>query len=332
MSQPFPLQLKYIKDVEPLVKAKKSGGHRIAVMSDIHGNIHALDAALRHAMENGGFDQLVVPGDIIGYGGNPNEVIDRLRKIEASGIPVHATMGNHEAAVSGKLSSNGTGDTVQETFNPYASDAIDRTREALTAANRKWVKALPPLARVQFPGVSHGSFAVAHGTVGDPIEEYSHDPHSKSGSTPPFQFGALDDRRIRADHIINGHTHIPNVEVLSPTGAVPTADDIEDGNEYGYAPGFYTRTTMKIQPDKPISSTHRGASVAKGERMVINPGSVGQPRDNNPLASYSVIHSDGQKGLDVTNHRVGYDIAGAQDAMQSAGMHSRLVDRIRNGT
>jgi diadenosine tetraphosphatase ApaH/serine/threonine PP2A family protein phosphatase len=89
---------------------------------------------------------------------------------------------------------------------------------------------------------------------------------------------------------------------------------------------------MKIQPDKPISSTHRGASVAKGERMVINPGSVGQPRDNNPLASYSVIHSDGQKGLDVTNHRVGYDIAGAQTAMQAAGMHPRLVDRIRNGT
>ncbi|MGC2321250.1 MAG: metallophosphoesterase family protein, partial [Terriglobales bacterium] len=100
---------------------------RILVLSDIHSNLEALNACLEAVPSH---DKVANLGDIVGYGGNPNEVTALARKL--GGMLVR---GNHDKACTGLMS--------MEDFNPVAAIAALWTMQALTPENLQWLKLLP---------------------------------------------------------------------------------------------------------------------------------------------------------------------------------------------
>jgi predicted phosphodiesterase len=122
---------------------------RLAVLSDIHSNAPALEAALEAV---GDFDQLWVLGDIVGYGPHPDEVVERLRALEAV-----AVQGNHDAAVLGRIPVGA--------FNDLARAAVRWTAQEMRPQNLAWLGEQPE-SRVE------GDFTLAHGSPRDPLWEY----------------------------------------------------------------------------------------------------------------------------------------------------------------
>ena len=118
---------------------------RALILSDIHGNLEALNAVLDAA---GDYDVLWNLGDVVGYGASPNEVIDIVRRRAQLNV-----RGNHDRVCCGLASALG--------FNPVARAAAVWTREEMTAPNRDWLAQIPagPLQPADLPGVmlAHGS-------------------------------------------------------------------------------------------------------------------------------------------------------------------------------
>ena len=238
---------------------------RIAVLSDIHSNLVALDAVLAAA---GKVDAVWHLGDVVGYGPEPDAVVARLTEIGAGGV-----RGNHDAAAAG-------GSEI-DWFNPDAKAAMEWTRETISATTRDWLAALP-LRRMET------SFTLVHGSPRDPIWEYV-----TSAALARAGLSA-----ISTEHGLHGHTH------------VPIAFTMVDGRMRTLAP-------------------RAGNMVALGEgRMLLNPGSVGQPRDHDPRASYMVL--DVGAGT-ATWGRVAYDFDAVGASMRAAGLPPRLADRLRVG-
>jgi diadenosine tetraphosphatase ApaH/serine/threonine PP2A family protein phosphatase len=151
---------------------------RYLVISDIHANLEALQAVLAEAV---GFDHTLVLGDVIGYGADPNAVVDRLRQIE----PVTFIRGNHDKVGTGLETVNG--------FNHLARQAIQWTAATLTDSNRSWVAALP-----RGPVQIDGLIEICHGS---PFDE------------DVYIFDELDVRQAftsaRRPLCLFGHTHVP---------------------------------------------------------------------------------------------------------------------------
>ncbi len=116
---------------------------RIAIISDIHSNLNALNSVLRE-IDKLNIDTLVCLGDLVGYGAEPNEVIELIRKYSD-----YVIIGNHDAAVTGKL---------DYTYHyKAAKDAIDWTRDILTTENMEWLIALPYKIKIKNISFTHGS-------------------------------------------------------------------------------------------------------------------------------------------------------------------------------
>ena len=122
---------------------------RIAVLSDIHGNLPALEAVLA-ALEP--YDAVWQLGDVVGYGPQPNEVVARLIDERAVGV-----RGNHDAAAVGELET--------DAFNDEARAAIEWTAEELDAPAREWLAGLPAQ-------LIDAPFTLVHGSPRDPVWEY----------------------------------------------------------------------------------------------------------------------------------------------------------------
>jgi len=238
---------------------------RIAVLSDIHGNVPALDAVLSAI---GPVDALWQLGDIVGYGPQPDETVSALVARDARGV-----RGNHDAAALGLIDPGA--------FNEDARTAVLWTAERLSDGSKAWLNALPE--RVEEDG-----FTLAHGSPRDPIWEYVY-----STSTARANFAVLGTK-----HAIIGHTHVPLVfrEV--------------DGQVEMLAPGDGSRLVLDER------------------RTILNPGSVGQPRDDDPRAAYLLIDTD--RGT-ASWRRVTYDIAATQQQMRNARLPARLVERLAHG-
>lgn len=238
---------------------------RIAVLSDIHSNLVALDAVLDHAGE---VDAVWHLGDVVGYGPDPDAVVERLAAVGAVGV-----RGNHDAAA--------VGGSEIEWFNPDARRAMEWTRARISDPTRGWLAAQPE-RRVE------GTVALVHGSPREPIWEYvTSVPVARANlAVLPERIG------------LHGHTHLP-VAFLEDDGRVDVV-----------SPG--------------------GGSVLElaGRRALLNPGSVGQPRDGDPTASYLVL--DPESGT-VRWHRVAYDIGAVQAAMREAGLPAGLVNRLSLG-
>lgn len=239
---------------------------RIAVLSDIHSNLVALDAVLAHA---GPVDAVWHLGDVVGYGPDPDGVVARLIEVGAIGV-----RGNHDAAALG-------GPEI-EWFNPEARAAAEWTRDTIDGTTRAWLSALP-----ERHVADH--LTLVHGSPRDPIREYV--------STPDVALENL--AVLETPYGLNGHTHVPIAFCLAP-------DD-----------------SMRI-----VAPGDGGTLGLDGQRALINPGSVGQPRDGDPDASYLVLDPE---TATVTWHRVPYDVAVVQAAIRAAGLPVRLADRLGYG-
>ncbi len=240
---------------------------RYLILSDIHSNLGAFEAVLADA---GPFDMIWCLGDVIGYGPQPNECIERLKA-----LPHVCIAGNHDWAAIDKLDISA--------FNPDAMRACLWTREQLSPSNWDFIEKLPEKH-------IEDRFTLVHGSPRHPIWEYI-----TSSSVAAANFSYFDSM-----YCFFGHTHIP---------AVHRSTD-----------GLGTGDSLTWPLDDPLT--------IDAERLLINPGGVGQPRDMDPRASYMVLDLERNR---IEHRRIAYPVEETQQLMLSVGLPPRLAMRLSVG-
>jgi predicted phosphodiesterase len=240
---------------------------RVAVVSDIHSNLHALEAVLA-TIEAEAPDELWCLGDLVGYGPRPNECCATIA--ERADV---CLAGNHDLAVRGTID--------LEEFHGEAGLAATWTREVLEP---EW-KGL--LDRLEPEGSAHG-VSLYHGSARDPVWEYV---LSDEAALATLELAGT---RL----VLVGHSHVA-------LQVVKSGDEIAGG----------------VAPD--------GRELELGEvRALLNPGSVGQPRDGDPRAAYLLLDLDAQQ---ASFRRVEYDVEQTQREMREAGLPEMLAARLQLG-
>lgn len=245
---------------------------RLLVLSDLHANLTALEAALAAADTR--WDGVVCLGDVVGYGPDPNEVASRVR-----GLGGMVIRGNHDKAVAELM------DT--EDFNPVAKAAVQWTRSQLSNENMDWLAALP-----QGPVESEGVVLV-HGAFQDE-DEYVF--------TPAQALEGLLDSTTRITFY--GHTH----------------------HQGGFS---YEDSRLEVLQLHPRNGESMSAlRVEDSKKYLLNPGSIGQPRDGDARASFAI--ADLANGV-VEFWRVPYEVAKVQERMRAARLPEPLAMRLSIG-
>lgn len=244
---------------------------RYLVLSDIHANLEALEAVLE-AADKVPYDRVLVLGDLVGYGADPNAVVDRIRAL----MPHVVIRGNHDKV--------GSGIEPSDAFNAVARAAIRWTYEALSDDNRDWLAELPagPIAIDDLLEVCHGT----------PFDEdmYVFD------DTDVLRAMEASSRRL----CLFGHTHV----------------------QVGYRLAEQSLTLETADVRRPL---HVG--IGSGHYL-INPGSIGQPRDGDPRAGYAIYDAGGPL---VEIYRTPYRINRAQEKIRAAGLPEALAQRLAIG-
>ena len=240
---------------------------RTLVISDIHANLTALEAVLTNA---GQFDAVWCLGDLVGYGPDPKECIERISRLPN----LQCILGNHDAAAVGSIE--------VDAFNPDARKTVLWTQDKLTLANKEYLKNLPERVNLEF-------ITLVHGSPFRPVWEYLLDTRS---ATVSFEF-------FDTPYCFVGHTHLPVIYYLP--------DD---------------RLTAQLIVPEHISQ------MTLAPRAILNPGSVGQPRDRDPRAAYAILNL-----TDYTWewHRVEYDIQSVQERMRKDNLPERHITRLSAG-
>jgi diadenosine tetraphosphatase ApaH/serine/threonine PP2A family protein phosphatase len=245
---------------------------RYLVISDLHANLEAFETVMAEA-KTLGYDKVLVLGDLVGYGADPNAICDRVRALKADGL----IRGNHDKV--------GAGVESPEGFNAVARNAIRWTFDKLTAENREWLAGLPA-----GPLVVDDMIEICHGT---PFDEDA------------YVFDDLD--ALRAMHAARrplclfGHTHVQVGHFLSR-------------DQFGLA---------TVDDQRPLTIT-----MDEANRYLVNPGSVGQPRDGDPRAGFGIVDTEARE---VTIHRVEYPISKAQARILEEGLPDVLAQRLALG-
>jgi len=240
---------------------------RYGIVADIHANLAAFEAVLA---DMGPVDALWCLGDLVGYGPDPNECIELLRRHSHLCV-----VGNHDLAAIGRMDTSN--------FNPAAARAASWTSRVLTERSRDYLLALPERVVAE-------PFTLVHGSPRMPAWEYI----TRQAEAAP-NFGFFDTQGC-----LVGHTHIPALWVLDPAG----------GGVLGRVP----EPGYSFQLD--------------GQRIIANPGGVGQPRDGDPDAAYAVYNSDSRV---LEWKRVPYPIEVTQQRMRERGLPERLIERLSYG-
>jgi diadenosine tetraphosphatase ApaH/serine/threonine PP2A family protein phosphatase len=209
-------------------------------------------------------DKILVLGDIVGYGPDPNAVISRLR-----GVRARAVMGNHDQAM--------LDPSVLEWFNPHAAASARWTLGVLTPESRRYLATLPQYGRL-------GPHRYVHGSPRKPyLWEYILD-----------DLQALEILvRLGARYCFFGHTHLPRI-------FTETGEQVPEGTDWIELPAA----------------------------ALVNPGSVGQPRDGNPEAAYAIVDLAVPA---VRFERVPYDVATTQAKIRRAGLPEVEAARLALG-
>ena len=245
---------------------------RYLVLTDLHANLEALDACLEDARRRG-YDRVLVLGDLVGYGGDPNGVVDRVRALE----PVATVRGNHDKVACGLEPADG--------FNVVAKNAVRWTFDALTPEHRAWLAALPrgPIIVDDLVEVCHGS----------PFDEDA------------YIFDELD--ALRALKVserplcLFGHTHCP---------------------------ATFQLTSGALDSIGPSASAETRVALGGASKYLINPGSVGQPRDGDPRAAYAIVDVEYRS---IELYRLRYPVEAAQAKIIKAGLPEVLAQRLAMG-
>jgi diadenosine tetraphosphatase ApaH/serine/threonine PP2A family protein phosphatase len=244
---------------------------RIALMTDVHGNREALAACLEHAAQNG-IDRYVFLGDFAGYGADPGWVIDTVRAhVERGAV---ALLGNHDAAV-----------LVDDNhMNEAAAVAIAWTKTRLDDGHRAFLAGLPLFS-------AERNRLYVHASAFEPDQwHYVTDLYAASRSL----------MATSAHATFCGHTHVPALFHMSPTGKFARFDPV-------------ARVEIPLNPQR---------------RWLAVIGAVGQPRDRDPAACYAVL-DDARDAL--TYVRVPYDIESAARKILAAGLPAVLAARLFEG-
>lgn len=245
---------------------------RALVVSDLHANAEALRAVFAR-MRRKKYDTIICLGDFVGYGAQPNKVLDTMRTLKPRKVYIR---GNHDRVASGLGDANG--------FNQAAKASALWTREHLSAPNRRFLRELT------VGPVTHQDVLICHGAPYDE-DEYVFNVHHAAQVLAMYQ----------APFILFGHTHLPAVFSIDA-----------DMNVSGFA--VREDATVRLEPHL---------------RYLINPGSVGQPRDRNPQASFILIDTDRRR---VQFFRVEYDVQKTQASIVKAGLPEILATRLAYGT
>jgi predicted phosphodiesterase len=239
----------------------------ILVISDIHANLTALEAVLKDA---GKVDTVWCLGDLVGYGPDPNECINRVRLLPG----LVCLRGNHDAAALGQIDI--------EAFNAEARLSIQWLLSTLSEESLDFLGGLPEKKVI-------GQVTLAHGSPRNPVWEYILDSRTARRNFDYFD----------TPFCFIGHTHLPLIYQLN-------ADEIN----------------VSLIISEP------GERNALVKRALLNPGSVGQPRDHNPLASYALFDPEANTW---ENHRTAYDVHSVQRRILEAGLPRRHALRLAEG-
>lgn len=240
---------------------------KYAIISDIHGNLEALESVLKD-IEKKNVDSILCLGDVVGYGPNPNECVEIIKdKAEIT------LAGNHDYAPLGKI------DLTY--FNPWARSAIEWTSNELKESSIDYLLSLP--LKIELDG-----FTIVHATPYRPEEwNYIITIGDAVKNFPEFN----------GQVCFIGHSHVPMIVA------------------------FTQEEEYRVIKDNPLQ-------FEEDTRYIINVGSVGQPRDLNPKASYGI--------LDNTEHafellRVDYDIPTTQKKIRDTDLPDFLAERLELG-
>ena len=245
---------------------------RFLILSDIHANLEALDAVLA-AAPRASYDRLLILGDLVGYGANPNEVVEQVLALS----PDVMIRGNHDKVAAGLKGA--------ESFNALAAKAAHWTYDALTPDNRARVAELPagPLA-------VDDQIEICHGTPFDEdvyVFEFEEAVQALEAATRPL--------------CLFGHTHVPVV---------------------------YSRDGDRLEVHVPNLDDGLPIAVRPDLRYLVNPGSVGQPRDGDPRAAYATFDSESGE---LVLRRVAYPVDVVQQKIIQAGLPESLAYRLGIG-
>lgn len=238
-----------------------------AILSDVHGNLEALQAVLENVRASGA-DEIWSLGDAVGYGPDPEACVEIL----CSEAEVNL-MGNHDAAVAGL--------TEEENFNISARLAVVWTRSAVSEATMKILAGLP------YTASREGAFLV-HASPRSPGEWH----YIMGLRDAEESFGYFKEQVCFV-----GHTHVPFLAAR------------QDGKHA-----------------EPIDGN--ATPLRRGTRYLVNVGSVGQPRDLDPRASYALL-DEAEASIEI--RRVAYPVETTQAKMREAGLPALLYERLQVG-
>jgi predicted phosphodiesterase len=241
---------------------------RILVISDIHANYTALEAVLKDA---GSVDETWCLGDMVGYGPDPNAVVELIREIPN----LTCILGNHDMAVIGKI--------PFEAFNGDARRTLEYHERVLTANNMDYLRILPHNLKVR------GEVSIVHGSPRDSVWEYILNTLSA---------------RLNFDHFTTpwcfvGHSHLQCMFQLD-------------------------QKTDRVN----LFPIRSGDHVTMQPRAILNPGSVGQPRDRDPRAAYAIYNTE-QNVWEP--RRATYNIPEVQKRIREANLPEKHAIRIAEG-
>lgn len=228
---------------------------KVAIISDIHGNLEALEAVLKD-ISNKEVDDIICLGDIVGDCANPNECVELIKKKEIKSIK-----GDHDL--------NSITLEKLDSFNDRSKEALKLNNSILTQENKDFLNNLPELLEIN----GKNKLIAFHGS---PLDHF----YGSIDSTIDEEaiIDVIENQGV--DVLVCGHTHINDLK--------------------------------KFQL-----------------KVFLNPGSVGQPRNNNPKAQYAIIDLDNTNF--VSFEQVEYDIDSAAKKIIAAGLNKFLADRLYLG-
>lgn len=241
---------------------------RVLVISDIHANYTALEAVLKDA---GTVDETWCLGDLVGYGPDPNAVVEEIRDIPN----LTCLLGNHDVAVVGRI--------PFEAFNGDARRTLEYHERVLSADNMNFLRSLPQNLKVREDA------SLVHGSPRDSVWEYILNSLSA---------------RLNFDHFTTpwcmvGHSHLQCMFRHNAENDRVTLEPIRPGE------------VVKLKP-----------------RLIMNPGSVGQPRDRDPRSAYAIYDTEAKTW---EPRRVKYNIEEVQKRIREAKLPEKHAIRLMEG-
>ena len=268
---------------------------KYAVLSDIHGNLEALETAL-HFCRTSGVDKYIILGDIVGYNADPLQCVEIVRSLNT----VAVVRGNHDDyAIADSTEDSG--------FNINARIAIQWTHDQLTPEAIEFLSGLPYQKDIR-----ECNATAVHATLDSP---------ETWGYIFDVQHAAANFSYQMKQVCFCGHSHIPvafdKIPVANasrrPVESIAGWSDLPEPD--GPQPDYSVADMITVE-------------LERGHKYLFNVGSVGQPRNSDPRASFAIYDPEGAK---VSRIRLPYDIASAQEKVLAAGLPERLAHRLSLG-